>query len=107
MAKTEWISLCYGSDTIQIRLTDVSGSEAKHLFNGGFFDFYTEAVQHRILSGNHALVYTELFCPTAAFHRLFVVDIQNVHSAISDVCQKIRTFEITQIVDDGRITLWE
>lgn len=53
------------------------------------------------------MVDTELFCPTAAFYSLFVVDIQNVHGAVSDVCQKIGSFEISQMADNGRVSLRE
>ena len=101
------ITFSHGSNTVQIGLADVSSSEAKYLLNGRLFDFHTEDVQHRILSGNHALVDTELFCPTAALYSLFIVDIQNVHRTVSNVCQKIRSLEIAQLIDDGRVSLRE
>ena len=78
-----------GSDTVQIRLADVRCSIAKHLLNGDFFDFDTKAVQHGIFSSDHTLVHTKLLCPTTALHRLFIVDIENVHGAVSDVCKEI------------------
>ena len=53
------------------------------------------------------MIDTEFFCPITAFHSLFVVDIQNIHRAVSDVCQKIGSLEISQTANNGRVSLRE
>nr|WP_200889772.1 hypothetical protein [Robinsoniella peoriensis] len=67
--------------------------------------FFSALVQHGIAGGNHALVYTLFFCPALVFHRLFVVDIQQIHGAVTDVCKKIGSHEAGNQADNGRITL--
>ena len=48
-------------------------------------------------SGNHALVYTKFFCPAPAFLCFLIVDIQNVHGSVSDICKEISSLEISKV----------
>ena len=78
---------------------------AEYLFNRCFIDPDTEGIHDCISCCGHALADTELFCPATALHGLFVVDIQNVHSTVPDICQKICPSEIFETADNGRVSL--
>ena len=97
----------HGGDAVQIGLANIRRAVSKHLLDGCVFHLDAKAVQYGVSGSDHALVDAEFLCPTAAFHGLFVVDIQNVHGAVSDVCQQIRAPEVPQTVGNGRVPLGE
>ena len=38
--------------------------------------------------------------------RFLIVDIQNVHGSVSDICKEISSLEISKVVYNSRISLW-
>ena len=43
---------------------------------------------------------------TSAFLCFLIVDIQNVHGSVSDICKEISSLEISKVVYNSRISLW-
>ena len=93
-------------NAVQIRCGNISCSEPKNLLHSRFLDFYSKPVQNGILCGNHALVYPEFFCPAAALLCFFVVDIQDIHGSVPDICKEIGSLKISQMIHNSRISLW-
>ena len=48
----------------------------------------------------------KFFCPASALLSFLIVDIQNVHGSVSDICKEIGSLEISELVYDSRIPLW-
>ena len=78
-------------DAVEILFPDVRRSRSYHLLDDRFVEYCTETVEHHSRSLDDALVHAELFREALAFDRLFVVDVHDIHRAVSDVCEHIHT----------------
>ena len=89
-----------------MRSCNICSTGSENLFYRSFLNFDSEFIQDGVLGSNHTLVYAELFCPASTFLCFLIVDIQNVHGSITDICKKICSFEVSELIYNSRISLW-
>ena len=92
-------------NAVKILFGNIRISEANILFNDGIINLNAQLVHSCIFSGGNAPVYTKLFCVALAFYRLLVIDIHNVHCAVSNICKHIHARHFVKPVDYGGVAL--
>lgn len=100
--------LCGGAaDHGEIFFSDVSRAEAENVFDHRIIHGGAELLHQAFSDGKHTLVCAVFLGKALAGNGLSVIDIHDIHGAVSDVAEHIDALEVAESVCNSREALRE
>lgn len=98
---------CGFPDGSQVAAGNVRLAVAKDALNGGVVQHFAELPQHALPDSQHTLVCPELLHIALVGNRTALVDIHDIHGAVADVAEHIRSCKVPKICCNGGKALRE